>query len=368
MYESPVESRGLLFPYHTAFSVLTERAEGKRTLMQERTDIRLSIPSKGRLAEDTLAFLAACGLDIYKPNPRQYEARILSMPGLTVLFQRPSDIVISVRNGSVDFGITGIDVLEEHRGENGDILVLHDALGYGKCALTLAVPEAWADVQTVDGLAGKSETLGRPLRVATKFPVLVSRFLGENAVPFSIVSAEGTLEIAPAIGYADMIADLVSSGQTLHDNRLVPLADGVIQASQAALIANQALLKANPQVLALARQLLEFIEARLRAQENLSVFANMRGESPEAITTRLFAQKTIGGLQGPTISRMITRSGDPNWYDVHIIVHRDRLFDAVTELRAIGGSGVVVTPVTYIFEEEPPRYKAMLEALKGSSS
>ncbi len=326
--------------------------------------IRLSIPSKGRLAEETIDFLKACGIDIYKPNPRQYEATIPSIPGLVVLFQRPTDIVISIRNGSVDFGITGLDVLEEHRGENGDMLVLHEALGYGKCALALAVPESWTAVETVADLRAESKALGHPLKVATKFPELTSRFLAQNQIPFSIVSAEGTLEIAPAIGYADLISDLVSSGQTLRDNRLRPLPDGVIQPSEAVLVANSAALKSNPQVLAVARQLLEFIEAYLRAQHNLSIFANMRGESPEAIAGRIFAQKTIGGLNGPTISHIIHRDGDPNWFALHIIVHRDELFAAISELRAIGGSGVVVAPVTYIFEEEPPRYKAMLEALK----
>lgn len=329
-----------------------------------RTDLRLSIPSKGRLAEETVDFLQSCGIDIYKPNPRQYEASIPSIPGLTVLFQRPTDIVISVRNGSVDFGITGLDVLEEHRGADGDILILHEALGYGKCALALAVPESWESVETVADLRAEVAALGRPLKVATKFPELTARFMTAQNIPFSIVSAEGTLEIAPAIGYADMIADLVSSGQTLRDNRLRPLEDGVIQPSESVLIANHAVLRSNPQALAVVRQLLEFIEARLRARDNLSIFANMRGESPEAIVARMFTQQTIGGLNGPTISRMLVRDGDPNWYDVHIIVHRDQLFAAVTELRAIGGSGVVVTPVTYIFEEEPPRYKAMLEALK----
>jgi ATP phosphoribosyltransferase len=328
-----------------------------------RTDLRLSIPSKGRLAEETVEFLQSCGIDIYKPNPRQYEASIPSIPGLTVLFQRPTDIVISVRNGSVDFGITGLDVLEEHRGQDGEILVLHEALGYGKCALALAVPESWAAVETVADLRAEVAALGRPLKVATKFPELTARFLAAQNIPFSIVSAEGTLEIAPAIGYADMIADLVSSGQTLRDNRLRPLADGVIQPSQSVLIANHAALKSNPQALAVVRQLLEFIEARLRAKDNLSIFANMRGESAAAIAARMFTQKTIGGLNGPTISPMVVRDGDPNWYDVHIIIHRDELFAAITELRAIGGSGVVVTPVTYIFEEEPPRYKAMLAAL-----
>lgn len=327
-------------------------------------DLRLSIPSKGRLAEETVEFLKSCGIDIYKPNPRQYEATIPAIPGLTVLFQRPTDIVISVRDGSVDFGITGLDVLEEFRGSDGAILLLHDALGYGKCSLALAVPESWDTVQTVADLKGMVDTLGRPLNVATKFPELTMRFFAAHNLPISIVSAEGTLELAPAIGYADMIADLVSSGQTLRDNRLRPLAGGVIQPSQSVLIANHAALKTNPQALAVVRQLLEFVEARLRARDNLSIFANIRGESAEAVATRMFTQKTIGGLNGPTISPIVVRDGDPNWHGVHIIIHRDELFAAVSELRAIGGSGVVVTPVTYIFEEEPPRYKAMLEALK----
>ena len=328
-----------------------------------RTDLRLSIPSKGRLAEETIEFLKASGIDIYKPNPRQYEGTVPTIPGLTVLFQRPTDIVISIRNGSVDFGITGLDVLEEHRGTDGEILLLHDSLGYGKCNLALAVPERWEAVQTVADLRDEVALWSRPLKVATKFPELTSRFLTENNIPISIVSAEGTLEIAPAIGYADMISDLVSSGQTLRDNRLRPLADGLVQASQSVFVANRAVLKSNPQALAVARQLLEFIEARLRAKDNLSIFANMRGESVEAIGARMFSQKTIGGLNGPTISPIVVRDGDPNWHGVHIIIHRDQLFSAISELRAIGASGVVVTPVTYIFEEEPPRYKAMLAAL-----
>ena len=113
----------------------------------QRTDLRLSLPSKGRLSEDSLDFLAACGFGIYKPNPRQYEATIPSMPGVTVLFQRPTDIVISVRNGSVDFGITGLDVLAEHRGPNGDILTIHDALGFGHPSSPGMVYPMWPSSQ-----------------------------------------------------------------------------------------------------------------------------------------------------------------------------------------------------------------------------
>lgn len=326
--------------------------------------IRISLPSKGRLAEEVLDLLTACGLQVYRPNPRQYEATIPSIPGLHVLFQRAGDIVTSLLNGSTDFGITGLDVVEEHRGEDGELLVLHEALGFGKCNLAVAVPESWGFAETAQQLRDVSVSLDRPLRVATKFPVLATRFFAERNIPITLVDAEGTLELAPAIGFADIIADLVSSGQTLKDNRLTPIQDGVILKSQAVLVANRAALN-TPDVLAVARQLLELIEAHLRAENNLSIFANVRGESAQAIAEKVFSQKTIGGLNGPTVSSIIHRDGDPKWFALHIIIHRDDLFSAISELRAIGGSGVVVAPVTYIFEEEPPRYKAMLDALKG---
>ena len=330
----------------------------------QRQTIRLSLPSKGRLENDALDFLSETGLRVFKPNPRQYEAQVPSLPELGVIFQRPGDIVVSVRQGSIDFGITGMDVIEEKRGANGDILVLHDSLGFGHCSLKLAVPEAWDEVIGMPSLKKYSTDLNRPLRVATKFPVLTERFLSQHNIPHTMISAEGTLETAPTIGYADVISDLVSSGQTLQDNRLRALPDGLIQPSQAALIANRKILQTDPKALEMARRLLEYIEAHLRAKENLLVIANMRGESPEAIASKLFTQTSVGGLQGPTISPVITRESTQSWHSISIVVRRDHLPHAITELRSIGGSGIIVSPVTYIFEEEPPRYKAMLEALR----
>jgi ATP phosphoribosyltransferase len=177
--------------------------------MDQHVDIRLSLPSKGRLAQTALDFLAACGLEIDKPNPRQYAARIPALPGLTVLFQRPGDIVVSVRDGSVDFGVTGMDVVTERQdpGNSGAVLVLHDALNFGHCRLCLAVPEEWGTVHTMADLAAHARALVRPLRVATKFPCLTGDFLARHDIPFTLIHAEGTLEVAPAIGYADLIAD-----------------------------------------------------------------------------------------------------------------------------------------------------------------
>ncbi len=327
-----------------------------------RQDIRLALPSKGRLEAPALDFLAAAGLRVDKPNPRQYSARVPALPELTVMFQRPGDIVVSVREGSVDFGMAGLDAVEERRGANGEIIVLHEALRFGHCSLAVAVPEDWP-AQDLAGLARHAATLGHPLRVATQYPAVTGRFLRAAGLDqFKLITAEGTLEVAPAIGYADLIADLVSSGQTLHDNRLRVLDDGVMLRSQAVFFANRSALRARPEVLSLARQLLEYIEAYLRGQENYMVVANMRGDSADAIAQAMFSQPDLGGLQGPTLAPVITRSGE-RWHAVTIVVHKDRLIPAVKALRAVGGSGVIVSPVTYIFEEEPERARRLNEDL-----
>lgn len=338
----------------------------------ERTDIRLALPSKGILQDGAVEFLEACGLRVFRPNPRQYAATIPALPGLTVMFQRPGDIVTSVQQGSIEFGITGYDVLAEKRDTDDAALVIHDALGFGPCSLQLAAPETMP-VRAVDELADWAVELsaaGHPLRIATKFPRLTAGFLARHGVAdYALVSVEGTLEIAPAIGYADLICDLVSSGVTLRDNHLRPLDGGVVLRSQAVLIANRDALHRRPEALAVARHLLEYIEAHLRARGSYLITANMRGESAEAIGALMFAQTSLGGLQGPTIAPVVAREhlrAATGWYAVNIVVRQERLFEAVGELRAIGGSGVVVVPCAYIFEEEPVRYRAMLTALELS--
>ena len=106
-----------------------------------RDDIRLALPSKGILKDGAMEFLANCGLKIFLPNPRQYAATVPALPGLTVLFQRPGDIVVGVRQGTVDFGVTGLDVVAEKAYGSESVLVLHDELGFGPCTLNLAVPD-----------------------------------------------------------------------------------------------------------------------------------------------------------------------------------------------------------------------------------
>ena len=327
-------------------------------------EIRLALPSKGLLAESTLELLTSAGLTVHHPNPRQYRASIPNLPGLTVIFQRPGDIVVSVRDGSVDFGITGWDQVVERQGQDGRVAALHPRLGFGRCTLNVIVPEAWTDIQSMADLKRLQQTLGRPLRAATKFPNAAEAFMRQfDLAEVSFIHAEGTLEIAPDIGYADLIIDLVSTGTTLRDNRLKRLKDGEVLASQAVLIANKKALKNTPAALQLARTLLEFIVAHLRAKDNVSIFANMRGDSLEQVAARMHTKSVISGLQGPTMSPIITRQGE-KWFSAHLIVRKDQLSQAIAELREVGGSGVVVTPVTYIFEEEPVEYRHMLKMLE----
>ena len=336
-----------------------------------RTDIRLALPSKGALYQGAFDFFASCGLEIVRRNPRQYEAQIPALPGVTVLLQRPGDIVTGVTQGSLDFGVTGQDILSEKAfGKMDSIVSVHDALGFAPCTLNLAVPEA-LPVQTMVELQRWAAELGengRPLRVATKFPHTTGAFLDRHDVaPYRLIDAEGTLEIAPVIGFADMIADLVSSGITLRDNHLRILDDGEILRSEACLIANKAALRRRPDVLAVARQMLEYFEAHLRAEGSYLVTANMRGQSPQAIAAGMREKPHIAGLQGPTISTVVGHNEATNgrsWYAVNIVVRKKELFQAIAELRSIGGSGVIVAPCSYIFEEEPARFAALLAAIE----
>jgi len=326
--------------------------------------IRIALPSKGLLADGSKQLLADVGLPVYNPNPRQYIAWIQALPEVEVIFQRPGDIAISVRDGSVDFGITGRDIYLEKRDSNGKILELNSQLGFGKCTLNVIVPDEWEATDTLADLKKFQAQLQRPLKVATKFPNLTKDFFQtKSEIPIEVIQAEGALEIAPTVGYADLIVDLVSTGTTLRDNRLKMLKGGEVIDSEACLIANRKGLSTNSLTLETATLLLEMIGAHLRGKQNLAVFANIRAQSEEEISEKLFSQDVIRGLQGPTISRILAHD-QSNFFAIHIVVKKEKLHQAIRELREIGGSGVVVSPVNFIFEEQPKEILNMMNALE----
>ncbi len=332
-----------------------------------RTEIRLALPSKGRMESETLSLLQECGLAVNKVNPRQYIAHIAEIPNLEVWFQRSADVVRKVRDGDVDLGIVGYDTVVEYRGPGDEVVVIHDALGYGHCRLSIAVPEEWRDINTVQDLAALAATRPerRPLRVVSKYERQTAAFFERHNVrPYRLLHADGALEAAPHMGSADFIVDLVSSGVTLRENRLKELKDGKLLDSQAVFIGNRTALTERPEVLAIAREMLERFEAHLRASDHYAIIANMRGDSPEEVARKVFSQPNLGGLQGPTISRVYLRDeSDTGWYAITIVVKKQGLHGVIQQIRAIGGSGVLVMPITYIFEEEPPRWLKLLETL-----
>ena len=328
-----------------------------------RTDVRLALPSKGRLQEATLQFLSQCGFDVRISATRSYTATIPALPEVTVVFQRPRDITISVANGGVDFGITGLDVVHE-AGVAGKVRMIHDELGYGKCKLVIAVPDSWSDVKNMDQLRARAQATDAPVRVATVFPRLAEQFLRAQGLRHEIVEAEGSLEVMPEIGSADLICDLVETGNTLIQNRLRMIEGGTVIETQSVLLANDANL-ARPAVMRIAVQLIEAIEAHLRAQGKLMIWANVRGDSLEDVGRTVTMRTSLGGLQGATIAHIFPNphsakeNPDVNWFSVNVVVIRSELQDAINQLRGIGASGVVVTPITYIFEQQPLRVAAL---------
>jgi ATP phosphoribosyltransferase len=336
--------------------------------------LRVALPSKG-MEDDTLAFLKMCGLTVDRSNSRQYRASLRSLAHVEVTFQRASDIFAKVDEGSVDLGITGYDVVAEYRREDDRVTVLMPELGYGRCALVVGVPESWIDVGTIADLAEVSASLharGRDLRVATKYVNLTREFLYDNGVNyFTLVESSGALEAAPSLGYADMIADLTSSGVTLRENRLKTIAGGTILPSEACLIANREELRADPGKLERTRLMLELMEASLRSRSFLSITANVRGGTAETVARQVIAHGDVAGLRGPTIARVYPKSldeDDEEWYAVTVIVSRDRLQEAVDALRRAGASDTTAVPLVYVFESRSWSFEALLRVLEERPS
>jgi ATP phosphoribosyltransferase len=324
-------------------------------MMDGGTTLRLAVPSDGALHEPTLVFLRACGVEVMRTNLRRYTAEVPAVPGLSALFQRSADITAKVEEGSADLGVVGLDRFLELRQEGSDANVVIENLGFGRCELAIGVPDSWIDVTSVADLADLSMEFregGSDLRIATKYPRLVERFLLTNGVSyFSLVQSSGTLEAAPAMGYADIIVDISSTGTTMRENRLKPVHGGSVMTSEACLIANRATLASNEAKLARARAVVELIEAHLRALEFYSVTANMKGESPDQLAGYVLEHTDISGLRGPTISKVHTGDGG-GWYAVTIVIERGRLLEAVGHLRAIGGTSVTVSQPNYVFSSE----------------
>ena len=332
--------------------------------------VLLALPSKGMLAEPTLNFLRTCDLKVHKVNPRQYTASMPALPQIDVLFQRVGDIVYKIADGAVHLGITGLDIVKEH--PSGELVVVHDNLGYGACELVLAVPESWLDVDCMNDLIDISldfrEQKHRNLRIATKFTNLTRSFLHEQGLHhFTLVESEGALEAAPTLGYADIICDLTATGTTLRENHLKTISDGVVLKSQSCLVANRTALRTNPLALSTVQTLLELIDAAVQGKSYYSITSNICGPDAEAVATLVTQNPVTRGLQGPTIAPIYAASSatalDQQWFAVTVMIRSRDLLETVSHLRAIGGMQTTVMPARYVFLEHSPSFAALEQLL-----
>ena len=326
--------------------------------------LRLVLPSDGALHEESLAFLEASGLSVLRPSARRYTAWIPSLAQVEVLFQRTADITQKVEEGSAELGITGLDRYLEYRSDDSRAVTLIDDLDFGRCEFVLAVPDSWMDVTSMADLADLAlefRQSSKQLRIATKYPRLLRRYFFEKGINyFTLVPASGTLEAAPAAGYADLIADLTSTGTTLRENRLKTLEEGTVLVSQACLIGNPSLLAAAPECRDLARAIVELMEAHLRAEPFYRLTANVKGSSAEAVSATILARPQLAGLRGPTVARVYNVE-EQDWHSVSLLVKKENLLEAVDHLRDCGGVDIAASQVSYLFDGHSKAYHKLFD-------
>lgn len=340
-------------------------------LAPPRHTIRLAIPSKGQILKDTQSLLSEIGLDVQIHNPRQYVATLRGLD-IEVWLQRPIDIVRKVRDGDVDLGFVGYDLVAEHSGDDSSVISVHERLGYGECRLAVGVPMAWSECNQMSRLRTRSNT--SQLRIATKYYSETRRFMDAHSISnYRIVSMDGALEASTQMGTADFIVDLVSSGVTLRENLLKEIDDGTLVHSSMQLIANRSQMSGHSRfgdrLRSVTKQLLERIEAHLLGQHNYNIIANIRGSSMVDVSRRLATQDTLRGVDGPTVSPVVPPAdSEEGMYAIGIVVPKTKLYTTIEQLRSVGGSGVTVLPVSFVFTERSERWTSLLKQIGMSTA
>jgi ATP phosphoribosyltransferase len=277
--------------------------------------LRIAIQKSGRLYEDSVQLLKECGIDLRNVKDR-LKTESDNFP-LEVFFFRDDDIPQYVEDGVADIGIVGENVLFEKNKKAGIV----EELGFGKCRLSIAVPRSLP----YDGIA----TL-KGKRIATSYPFLVNGYLKQHNVEADIHEISGSVEIAPGIGLADVVADLVSSGSTLFMNGLKEV-ETILQ-SQAVLIKNNQL---NEGQLQLLEKLLFRIRSVKKAKRNKYVLLN----APDAKLQEIIS--LLPGMKSPTVLPLAQKG----WSSVHSVLSEDEFWDKIEQLKAAGAEGILVIPI-----------------------
>ena len=210
------------------------------------------------------------------------------------------------------------------------------------------------EMLSILGFGGIIVTQTEPAEAAQ----LVAEAVDRGINYFTLVTASGAMEAAPAAGYADLIADLTATGVTLRENQLKQLDEGTILASQACLIANPVLLSVSREALALARSIVELMEGHLRAEPYYRLTANVRAASAEEVSSRVLARPDLAGLRGPTVARVYNIE-EQNWFNVSLLIKKSQLLEAVDHLRDCGAIDVAASQLSYLFDSHSEAYEAL---------
>ena len=283
-------------------------------------NLKLAVQKNGRLTEKSLSLLRNCGLEI-----EDYSERLIITArnySLDILFLRDDDIPEYVYDGVADIGIVGEDVLYEKK---SDVQILRK-LGYGKCNLSIAVPEG-RNINELNELNG--------LRIATSFPNLLKKFLDDNNINANVVEISGSVEIAPSLGVADLIFDLVSTGNTLKFNKLKKSFD--IYSFESVLIVNKDISldnKKNDQLF----DLLQRIDSALNAKKSKYLMMN----APKTALDKI--KNIVPALSSPTILPL----ADESMIAVHAVISSEQFWAIHQNLKNAGASGILLLPIENI--------------------
>lgn len=277
--------------------------------------IRIAIQKSGRLSEDSLKLIKECGIKFYNGTGK-LKSTSNNFP-IEFLFLRDDDIPGYVADGVADLGIVGQNELVE---KNKEVQVLKH-LGFSKCRLSLAIPkgEHYGGLNYFDGKS-----------IATSYPKILGNYLKENGIQAEIHEISGSVEIAPGIGLAEGICDIVSSGSTLMMNGLKEVES--IFKSEAVLIAHRGLPDWKQEIV---DKLLFRINAVQKGKSNKYVLLNAPNENLEKIV------QLIPGMRSPTILPLAQKG----WSSVHSVLNEDQFWENIEELRAAGAEGILVIPI-----------------------
>lgn len=277
--------------------------------------LKIAIQKSGRLYEDSMKLLKECGIQLNNGN-KQLKTVAENFP-LEVFFLRDDDIPQYVFDNVADIGIVGENVLLE---KNKDISLVH-RLGFGKCRLSIAVPKSFKYKSNED-LQG--------LKIATSYAGILKKYLKKNKIDAEIHEISGSVEIAPGIGLADAICDLVSSGSTLFTNNLKEAE--VILKSEAVLTANKNLSAENR---ALLEKLLLRINAVKTAKNNKYIILNAPNRQLKNI------EAVLPGMKSPTVTPLATEG----WSSVQSVVNENDFWEVIEKLKKYEAEGILVLPI-----------------------